>query len=369
MTNTNAPDFTSIISKRENTPFSKEGVLTFTFTDPKLAGFMVSVVADSDNGCLNSRSSRLTTIIARFSRYVLAEVNTHRVFGRNSASSRARSVKATIKGVMEEPFVPLWTINRRGMSGEYASKEAAEKATKMWLAARDAAVAAELSLLIGPEIFAEYGDGSNPASVASHWEEILDRYYADGYNSVGEVSENALSIHKQNANRLIEPFMWHEAIITSSHWGNFLELRDSDLAQPEIRAFAALTRRALEVSKPRNTWIHAPFIPLEELPSEPTDFDTVRPLLLRSANECAQVSYNDKSAATRSTASASKGQELFALKHYSPFEHQAISASAYDEQVIPLSEGQKIVVDEDQLVSNLDWSWVQLRSILAGITK
>jgi len=371
MIDPHVPDFTDIVVELIDLPFDTgRKFIKLSYRDERLKDYSLIVVADSLSQGQPSLFSRLSTFIVRYPRYVHAEALRHRVISRNAASSRARSVKATIKEVMENPTIPLFTVNQKGMGGRFSEPERREKQIAAWLRARDRAVASVLELIVGPEIFDNYGNGFDDASgVAAAWEEILDDYYANGYDSNGDAREGYLSTHKQQFNRLIENFGPFEEIITASYWDNFLELRDHDLAQPEIRAFAALVRKALEVSEARETWIHAPFIPLDEIPEEPTDFDSVRPLLLRSANECAQVSYNDKSAATKTTASATKGEELFRLKHYSPFEHQAIAEIPFDEEVVSQSAGQDFVRDEDQLVSNLDWSWVQLRSILAGVTK
>ena len=59
---------------------------------------------------------RLTTFEAEIPRIVLAEFNTHRVFSRNSASSRAIPVKKMIQRVLDDPYVPeSWGKNQKGM--------------------------------------------------------------------------------------------------------------------------------------------------------------------------------------------------------------------------------------------------------------
>lgn len=367
MQDPNAPDFESIIIEKIALPFDPDKkFLRFTFADPKLKDYSLICIRST----INSFGQRLDTIVVRYPRYVHAEALRHRVLSRNAASSRARSVKVTIRDVMENPTIPIFTVNQAGMGGRYSEPERRELQIASWLRARDRAVASVLELIAGPQIFAKYGSNADDAtSVANAWEEILEDYYENGYDAKGEPREGYLSTHKQQFNRIIENFGPFEEVVTSSYWDNFLELRDHADAQPEIRAFAVLVRAMLSSSEPEYSWLHAPFIPTAELPEGPTDFDAVRGLLLRSANECAQISYNDKSTATRSTASASKGEQLFALKHYSPFEHQAIDADDYWGIIVPSSDGQEITRDPDNLVSNLDPSWVQLRPILAGVTK
>lgn len=371
-----APDFSSVVLENVQLPYRSETYIRATFSDPMLAGYEVTMIADSipdannnfyvkkpsqgeyrkKTGELGLSVERLSTIVARFPRCVLAEVNTHRVFSRNSASSRARSIKATLKDVMEAPYIPLFTINQKGMGGEYANASVREEATARWLHARDSAVANVLRLLLGG-LTPPQSDGD----LARNYAALADLYYEKVYNA--EVpSEDALSIHKQNVNRLLEPFSWHEAVITSSYWDNFLELRNHNEAQPEIHAMAALVDAVLRASNPEKTWIHLPFIAPEDFPANEADFTGVYDVSLRSATECAQISFRDKSNAEKATATSALGKRLFASKHFSPFEHVAFSTDA--------THFIKTNIDKAPLSvlgSNLDKSWTQLRPVLVNL--
>ena len=59
--------------------------------------FDAKVLADS----ISPAGHRLTTLEATFPRFVLAEFNTHRVFSRNSASSRAIPIAKQLRRVLE----------------------------------------------------------------------------------------------------------------------------------------------------------------------------------------------------------------------------------------------------------------------------
>ncbi|WP_426504414.1 hypothetical protein ACPPVO_43575 [Dactylosporangium sp. McL0621] len=73
-----------------------------------------TVVADS----VSPAGDRLTTLEVTFPRCILAEVNTHRVFSRNSASSRAVPVRKMLEQVKTDPFVPIrWRAAQAGMQG------------------------------------------------------------------------------------------------------------------------------------------------------------------------------------------------------------------------------------------------------------
>lgn len=361
-----APDFGSILVEEVSLPYSNEPYIRATFTDPMLSGYEVTMISDSipenltnyskKDGELGLSPKRLSTIVARFPRCVLAEVNTHRVFSRNSASSRARSIKATLKDVMESPYIPLFTINQKGMGGEYANASVREEAKTRWLHARNSAVANVLRLLLGG-LTPPQSDGD----LAHNYEDLADLYYEKVYNAETP-SEHALSIHKQNVNRLLEPFSWHEAVITSSYWDNFLDLRNHNDAQPEIHAMAALVDAVLRAATPHKTWIHLPFVSSADVPANSADFKDIYAVALRSSTECAQISFRDKSNAVKATATTALGERLLASKHFSPFEHVAFSTDASNFIAADIEKRSLKV-----LGSNLDPSWTQLRPVLANL--
>ena len=145
--------------------------------------YKVEILADS----LSPQGNRLTTMKITFPRMVLAEMNTHRMFSRNSASSRAIPFKKMVTMVEENPFIPIaWQKDHKGMQGtEYFTEHESNLHRQHWLTARDYAI---------------------------HQSKILANN--------GEVT-------KQLCNRLLEPFMWHTVIITSGKEGldNFFKLR------------------------------------------------------------------------------------------------------------------------------------------------
>ena len=146
------------------------------------------ILADS----LNQFGERITTMKLIFPRIILAEFNTHRMFNRNSASSRAIPFKKMVKMVQEQPFIPIaWQKHHSGMQGSnYHTGEGnvgdinyKAKAERNWLRARDFAV------------------------------EQSKQLYEDSL------------VTKQICNRLLEPFMYHTVLVTATEWENFFELR------------------------------------------------------------------------------------------------------------------------------------------------
>lgn len=249
-----------------------------TDTDPLTATTpSASVIADS----MSPAGVRLTTIEVEVHRFVLAELNTHRVLSRNGSSSRAIPVAKQVQRVVEDPAVPVeFGSNQPGMQAAQALEgEAAQQALDAWLSARDAAVAA-----------------------------------------VGRLSE--LGVHKQVTNRLLEPFMWHTVIASATDWTGFWEQRCSPLAQPEIRVAAEAMRAAYDASTPvalgPNDW-HTPYVREDEL-----DLDVATRMRI-SAARCARVSYLTHDGRR----DLSADEELYARlvtadpPHWSPLEHVA----------------------------------------------
>ncbi len=163
--------------------------------------YAAEILADS----LSPAGHRLTTFQITFPRIILAEFNTHRMLSRNSASSRAIPVWKRIKAILENPFVPeAFGANQSGMqAGEVMDEAAQAKCRDAWLRARDHAVVEA--------------------------RELVD-----------------IGVHKQWANRLLEPFSWHTAIVTATEWDNYWALRVSGKAQPEIRTISEMMKTAYD---------------------------------------------------------------------------------------------------------------------------
>lgn len=347
------------------TTYSPEGML-------ELRGYSVAVIADSIVPLaplsflyeevvaerLNELNpQRVTTLVARFPRCILAELNTHRVFSRNSASSRARSIKVVIADVMEDPYVPVFTENQRGMGGPIVSSAVQAAARSEWLKVRDASVAGVLSMLLGRPITVEDLAGGN-------WRELTDDYYQRVYLDKEDIP-GALNLHKQNVNRLLEPFMWHEAVITATEWTNFLQLRDHDEADPAIHGLAKLVGLALQTSKPVERVLHAPFagelvreFEAAQGLSELERFKIAVEAANYSAGAAAQVSYRPVGDGGAGADPAKLADRLLDMAHLSPFEHAAFSAAWLRSLGI-----------RGELPSNLSSEWIQHRALIKHLEK
>lgn len=338
------------IVKRVDTPWGDRCIeASYDGFEPRLDGYKCVIVLDTlrprAGTGWDTSNYRITTMIVRFPRCILSEMNTHRVFSRNSASSRARSLKTTIKQVMEDPYIPLFTENAKGMQGPYITDEdQLTKAKEEWLDARNATVKHALRMLLGHKMDRAYYDPY----------ELLDMYYDKYYGKEYEGSRIP-NIHKQTANRLLEPFMWHEMLITSSYWRNFFNLRMDEAAQPEIQAIATLMYEAMHESRPYIFPEHIPFVKREHHASQRALLRDLR----RSAAECARISYVDRSTAGNKDGSEDLAMRLLSKGHMSPFEHQAIDPDIYK----TLFPGGEFTLSTMGLHGNLDPCWVQARHI------
>jgi thymidylate synthase ThyX len=227
--------------------------------------------------------TRLTTIEVTFPRIVLAEFNTHRVFSRNSASSRAIPVEKRIAMVEADPFIPeSFGKNQKGMqASENLADEEALKARSAWMQAM-------------------------------------------GY-AIGQARALAkLGVHKQLANRLIEPFCWHTVIVSSTEWENFWALRCHPDAQPETRRAAELMMEVYDQSEPKHLkegeW-HLPLLE-DEARIRAEGFD-VRKV---SIGRCARVSYLTHDGKREPQADVELCDRLMTSGHMSPLEHVATPA-------------------------------------------
>lgn len=220
---------------------------------------------------------RLTTMVCTYPRFIHSEIMTHRMFSRNSASSRAIPTKKMIDTIRADPIMPIeFGVNQPGMqASEIMEGPKLERCVEAWRAAS--------------------------ISATIHAENL--------YN---------LGVHKQVVNRLLEPFMPMTTIITATDWANFFKLRIHPAAQPEMQEIARLMKKAMDESKPKERYNHRPYI--KEADESGT---TIEETFLISAARCARVSYTNHGKAKDILEDIAFGKKLQESGHWSPFEHQA----------------------------------------------
>ena len=240
------------------------------------------------------------TVRMRYPRPIHGEIMTHRVFGRNARSSRAVPVRTMLNEVIRIPYVPWhWLKNKPGMQGtDSLTPQEQDLAEDIWLESRDAAVEAVKKLF----------------------------------------DPTGLNIHKQNPNRLLEPYSWIDTLITSTDWDNFLWLRQHHAAEPHLQDLAELVAKALDECSinhlEEDEW-HMPYI-------SPEDWDAIdehhakteilssrrriqEDLLKLSAARCARISYKPFNGDSTIEAELNRYNLLVTDErvHASPLEHQA----------------------------------------------
>ena len=226
---------------------------------------------------------RLTTFVLTYPRFIHSEFMTHRVFSRNASSSRALPVSRQIDAVIENPAIPLaFTKNKAGMQGgELLTGEEHALALKVWLGGRDAAV-------------------------------VFAKNLAD------------LKVHKQYANRVLEPYAHISVVCTATKFINFFALRYHEMAQPEICELAKKMYDIYEKNQPQSLrfgqW-HLPFI-------DGCESDLSGNSIKQSVARCARVSYltHEGKEPTLEEDLALYDRLLGHLPiHASPAEHQAMA--------------------------------------------
>ena len=177
----------------------------------------VKIIADS----INPQNVRLTSWVATFPRWILAELNTHRMLSRNVASSRAIPFNKMMDNIIANTAIPsFFGKNQKGMqSVEELPIQTQELIIKTWIDARDSALS-----------------------------------YAKLLNDLG--------LHKQHVNRICENFSYVTAIISGTEYENFFKLRAHPDAQPEFQNLAYKMKALYETNKPvqlkAGEW-HVPF--------------------------------------------------------------------------------------------------------------
>ena len=223
---------------------------------------------------------RLSTVVVRLPRAVLAELNTHKDLSRNSASSRAIPAKTMRERVLADPYIPWrWPVNGKGMTPT-AYRDTWPLAGFVWRAA----------LLCAS---------------------LLHRALA------------WIGVHKEVTNRILEPWMWTEVLITATEWSRLRTLRAHPAAQDGLRAAVECVRDLLEQHTPAERKQHLPYVTEEEALECP---DVLIPMLA-SSRRCRRVSYLRQGVRVDlfEDAQAGMGGLLESPAHMSPYEHMAVA--------------------------------------------
>lgn len=246
------------------------------------------IIADS----ISPQGTRMTTMEIEYPRFILAELNTHRMLSKNSASSRAIPVKAMHDFIMNSPATPVyWGKNQAGMKAkEELQNSDLSMAKYLWGKAKEDAI---------------------------HWAKAMAN----------------LDLHKQITNRVTEPWMTMKTVISGTEWSNIYWLRDHQDAQPEFGVLAKTMRTAHEASKPillnPGEW-HLPYMVIQrdkrgeifyrDQEGNELKLEDARVV---SASCCAQVSYRKNDDTLEKAHKIYRQLIESTPAHASPVEHQA----------------------------------------------
>lgn len=239
--------------------------------------FSAKILADSVNICGN----RLTTWEVTYPRIIHSEMLRHRIMSRNAASSRAVPIERFIDAVVDAPFVPLHIGAAQG----------------------------------GMQAFNEVQGDARREALA-----VIEFHSTDAVHIADTLSK--LGVHKQVANRYLEPFLFITEIISTTSFKHFELLRDHPMAEPHIQHVARLMSKVRSESIPEllqvGQW-HLPLVYEEDRHLSLEDQKKV------SVARCARVSYVRQNEIKDYTDDFALYERLVGSdpKHASPTEHQA----------------------------------------------
>lgn len=215
-------------------------------------------------------------MVCTYPRIILAEINTHRMLSRSTASSRAIPIHKQIEKVKTRPFIPSWIgASQSGMQANNEVDENDQRDFKgSWL---------ELSVM------------------ACNTARYLDN----------------LGIHKQIVNRVLEPWGYVTSIFTATEWDNLYKLRCHKDAQPEFQALAYKMLEAHAQSVPLRSDLHIPFG--DKMEHGLSEEDKIKIACAR----CARISYENHDGNKDSADDLRLYEQLKKSGHMSPFEHVA----------------------------------------------
>lgn len=286
-------------------------------------------------------TNTICSFILEYPRYTHAQMLTHRVFSKNSSSSRAIPTQDMIANIYAEPVRQMWTHNQKGMQGPLVEDQ-------------------------------KIIDGAN---------KVHDLLFGVTLNTLRPLLRDGWNLHKQNVNRYLEAFQNIRVLYTTTELDNFFHLRIDSEAQPEIAAIAKMMEELLNNAEPQLLFegeYHLPFVDSVrdaegklqyfELNTNQTKELTLEEAILISVSASAQTSY--RALDTTIEKARDMQSKLKTNKfHASPFEHQATPIPSFTE-----CEG--VTQNWPEGITHMDrnynyWSgnfrnWIQHRQLLSG---
>ena len=318
-------------------------------------------------------NTKMTSFLVDFPTVLLAELRTHRIltqgslyehselvdFNLSANSARAISHNKYLEKVLDNPFIPIWTKQQKGMSGELLNDVNLDR---QWI---------------------KFLNGFDSSEYEDFDTDILEEGVKHFYNNL---INNG--VHKQNANRLLAPFAYTTCIISGTKWDNFFDLRcpkyefggivakskkelyrkfteaetyltnsqelnseefwnsiNTSGAQPEFQVIAEMLYDLYQEADWKESKYHIPFeeeiwniygvelrnkhrlnlISVESDLYDKTLEIILKEMMLISASMCAKLSYNTQDNEDTLEKHLERANMLMEHKHWEPFSHQAIA--------------------------------------------
>lgn len=284
----------------------------------------------------------IITYELEYPRYIHAEFMTHRLFSRNSASSRAIPIKAMHEQILaaDVNFVH-YGKNQPGMQAkEELDANIIEEIKTLWYSARDFCIDAAKRM-------------------------------------------SYIGAHKQLANRTTEPWMMMKVVMTTTEDANWDWLRRHEDAQPEIRVLAEKMFEAKLVSAPMalfsGEW-HVPYVDRYRDPEYGDMYYSTdsgihlsdEDARIISASCCAQVSYRKNDDGIEKAKMIYDKLINSEPVHASPIEHQATPIDANLFKEVEFSDNLEFYREIGITHLNTDGSlgsgnfrdWIQFRQLI-----
>jgi len=162
--------------------------------------------------------------------------------------------------------------------------------------------------------------GEVQGSKAIECHEVWDEARLAAIHAAARLAD--LEVHKQQANRILEPYVYVKGVMTATEWENFFALRYHADADPEFENLAREIHVAMKGSVPVARRVHLPYA----TDSEDCDGLDHDEKTMVSAARCARISYRLFDGALSNVAGdLDLCKRLLTSKHMSPFQHLAVA--------------------------------------------
>ncbi len=348
--------------------------------------------------------TKMISFLVDFPTVLLAELRTHRIltqgslyehselvdFNLSANSARAIPHNKYLQKVIDNPFVPIWTKQQKGMSGGLLNITNIPRINENWLANLKDEDTFHAWVDDGGYLYDGYAsdmedeDYENTNIGSSSWSSSCDiPTLMSRYKDLIK-----LGVHKQNANRLLAPFAYTTCIISGTEWDNFFELRcpkyhtpvsgegfyakskkellswhsnqdnidklqdpnfdwnsiNYSSAQPEFQVIAEILYDLYQEADWKESKYHIPFEDEIKNLLEYDDFDAyhstkeiIETRMLISASMCAKLSYNTQNNEDTLEKHIERANLLIEHKHQEPFSHQAVAMDRDEMQLFTKS--------------------------------